>query len=425
MPNGVESLPMAAPLPTSEPPSAEHTEDQARSLMLDIGPSTNSPKAKSQSRTPRRSPRASPTLSQRLRTMIPEEKCRHARQGLPIVAAALVGCLVLGSFWQWCAAALTDSNVSESISLEREKKQQLGPGATPPRITILTSETRGQPLLSTMGDSFETDFGKIVNIGFNRTWSGFQTKIELLDEYLQAQLSLVGYDPPGEVERHLVVFVDGGDVFWGGCPLEEFRSMYHRIAEASGASVVFSAEVVCGEQDCNKVPAVPDWAGDMAGIANLSRGVWPKYAVGCRGTWNDECAAKRDCGYWAPCARPPSLKFLNSGFMIGPAKAMADMVSWARKNYEKLSVWGDQSVFASYWLEHQDRVTLDYTSELAISISDMDYKLLSVDHKSGDVRNMALDKVQCMIHGNGRGRDFLEYLVSQKTHKPFKAIRGF
>lgn len=299
-----------------------------------------------------------------------------------------------------------------------------GPGAKPPRITFIVAETRGRPLLSLVGN-FGNHFGQVVNIGVNRTWDSFETKIKLLDEYLRAQVSLVGYEPPGEAERHIVAFADGGDIIWGGCPPEDFRRNYDRIVEASGASIIFSSEVVCGEQDCNQVPDVPRWAGELAGVSNLSGDFWNRYAVGCKGTWNTECAAKRDCGYGAPCSQPPSMKFLNSGFVMGPVKDMAEMVAWTRKHYHEFSVWGDQSVFAMYWLRHQHRVTLDYTGELALSISDMDYQLLHVNPETGEVRNVAFNRVQCMIHGNGRGRDFLQYLVSLMEHKPFKAVRGY
>lgn len=48
--------------------------------------------------------------------------------------------------------------------------------------------------------------------------------------------------------------VDGEDIFWGGCSMEHFIEAYLEIVNRSGAPIVFSAEVACGEQDCWHVP---------------------------------------------------------------------------------------------------------------------------------------------------------------------------
>ena len=74
----------------------------------------------------------------------------------------------------------------------------------------------------------------------------------------------------------LVAFVDGSDVFWGGCALSSFLGSYRRIANASGAAVVVSAETACGEQPCREIPRPPRWAERLAG-KNLSDGFWTHY----------------------------------------------------------------------------------------------------------------------------------------------------
>lgn len=296
----------------------------------------------------------------------------------------------------------------------RDMRPMEGPGRDAPfvkrRLTFVTTQTKGDPLLAQVG-KFE-----VLNLGEGRNWTDYRTKVELLGEYLRSRLALVGYAAPGEVDEDLVAFVDGSDAFWGGCELFEFQKAYSQIVAMSGAPIVFGAEVVCGEQDCNRVPPVPSWADDLSGGHPLSGEFWANYAVGCQGTWTAECSAKRDCGYWAPCARPPSVKFLNSGFIMGPVRELNEMVVWALRNYKRWSVWGDQSVFAQYWLEHPHRATLDYTSRLALSLSDMGEELLDVDVKGGRVRNLALDSTQCLIHGNGRGRKFLGHLLTRLGH---------
>lgn len=53
---------------------------------------------------------------------------------------------------------------------------------------------------------------------------------------------------------------------------------YQQIVEASGASIVISAEIACGEQPCNKVPPAPEWAVNLANIS-LNDGFWQKYVT--------------------------------------------------------------------------------------------------------------------------------------------------
>merc|ERR1712217_892207 len=152
----------------------------------------------------------------------------------------------------------------------------------------------------------------------------------------------------------------------------------------------------------------------MAGGENLSGGFWKQYAVGCKGTWTDECSAKRDCGFWAPCAVPPAVKFLNSGFFMGPVQDIKKMMDWTLENYDDTSVWGDQSSFAVYWLNgpsNAAKISLDYTGDLALSLSDMSWKLLREDKTRGIVHNVAFNRTQCLIHGNGRGVWFLKHVL--------------
>lgn len=296
-----------------------------------------------------------------------------------------------------------------------------------PVITFVTAETRGNPLLKSVG-SFEEEFNSsIINIGMGHQWHNFKTKVKLLQAWLDKRAEHEAKRDTIKDGREIIVFVDGSDVFWGGCRYDDFVKTYQNIVSKSGASIVFSAEVVCGEQDCNRVPEIPNWAVEMANGKNLSGGFWKEFAVGCKGTWNDKCSAKRDCGFWAPCAVPPAVKFLNSGFFMGPVEDLKDMLDWTWENYDNTSVWGDQSSFAVYWLDgpkDKAKITLDYSGDLALSLSDMSWKLM---HVEGDtVRNTALNRTQCLIHGNGRGIFFMKHVLKVLTGKKlFKTIRGW
>lgn len=61
---------------------------------------------------------------------------------------------------------------------------------------------------------------------------------------------------------------------------------------------------------------------------------------------------------------------------MGQVRDLARLMDWSLDNYDKWSVWGDQSVFAVYWLQHLAEVTLDYSGALALSLSDLRWELL-------------------------------------------------
>lgn len=297
-----------------------------------------------------------------------------------------------------------------------------------PLVTFFTAETRGTPLLDSVVGFRENFNQRVVNAGLDQKWTSYKTKVELLQYWLRtlidenARAILAGADPK-EVGERLVAFVDGSDVFHGGCSEAEFLRVYRDITKASGAKIVFSAEIVCGEQDCNKVPDVPEWATRLGGGKNLEGGFWATYAEGCHGMWTDECAARRDCGGSAPCAEPPAVKFLNSGFFIGPVAEISAMIDWTLLHYDEWSVWGDQSVFAVYWLDHPDLVTLDYNGMLALQLSDLDWKLLEVDKWNSVIWNKGYDRVQCLIHGNGRGIYYMKHLLEDLTNSTLGQLR--
>lgn len=209
----------------------------------------------------------------------------------------------------------------------------------------------------------------VVNIADGHKWDGYKSKLRFLRDYLRDRMR------QGDLDA-LVTFVDGSDVIWGGCDYAEFVAAYQRIVASSGKKIVFSAEIVCGEQDCNEVPPVPEWAIQLSGGKDLNENFWEQYVDGCQKTWTDECSDKRDCGGFAPCSEPPSVKFLNSGIIIGPVSDLSAMMEWAMDNYDKWSVWGDQSVLSKYWLDHIDHITLDYAGELVVCLSDMRWELL-------------------------------------------------
>ena len=110
-------------------------------------------------------------------------------------------------------------------------------------------------------------------------------------------------------------------------------------------------------------------------------------------------------GDGCPCHSPPQVMFLNSGFVMGPVKDLKPIVAWSLYNYDWVSTLGDQSVLAKYWIMHPDQIALDYQGELCLSTSDLNpYTLFAKDPKTGGLWNKAFGRMQCLTHGNGRGR---------------------
>mmetsp|Transcript_19351 Transcript_19351/g.41158 ORF Transcript_19351/g.41158 Transcript_19351/m.41158 type:complete len:425 (+) Transcript_19351:85-1359(+) len=316
------------------------------------------------------------------------KRLRMAGTGRRLVLPVLVGLAGLAAL-----AALASVGAGAATGLRALSSGSAG------AISFVSVDTRSAPLLARFNNFTDgTSVGTrtpLTNLGEGRQWQGFKTKLRLLAHFLHGRLAA------GQ-GAELVAYVDGEDVLWGGCDLTTFQDSYWRIRAHSGASIVFNAALTCSEQDCNEVPAVSKWACESAGDKDLNGGFWETYAGGCRGTWNDQCIARRIC---SACSLPPTLKFLNAGFFVGPVSALVKMVDWALSNYDRVSAWGDQSALAMYWLDHQNEVTLDYLGELAISLSDMGEDLLKADSAKQVVWNEAFERKQCLIHGNGfRGK---------------------
>jgi len=252
-------------------------------------------------------------------------------------------------------------------------------------VTILSWESRGEPLLKKVGN-FPMH---VVNLGQASTWHHRSDpawhKLVQMREFLQ-----------GWPHDELVAVVDGS-VFWGGCSRGEFLKAYDEIVADSGAPIIFGSEMTCYGQDCRKAPAIPAYAASDA---------HGQYA-NCTGSWTDDCAATKSC---MQCSNPPQLKFLNSGFVMGPAGPLSRMMDWAHEAYDH--DMRDPSGFAQYWLDNPSLVTLDYQAKLMLSLSDMKQDVAQLQPSNGTVWNAASLRTQCFVNPNGRGRYAGEQLLS-------------
>jgi len=264
-------------------------------------------------------------------------------------------------------------------------------------VKFVSVNTRGAPSLGNFP-------GEVINAGDHKEWAGFISKIDYFRQWLQ-NAALCDDD--------LVAFLDGDDVLWGGCSEEEFLSRYQSLSD-QGSKIVFSAEMTCWTQDCRAAPRVPD---------SFSKD-WSQFNT-CGERWDEECAEKRK-GCAGCDTSDPKPRFLNSGFFMGKVKSLREMTAWAMENYDKYSTRGDQSVYAVYWLNNTARVTLDYSTGLAFSLSDISRSALTVQRSEPGsttiIRNNVFQLPTCFIHGNGRGRGLEKSMAQALTDASLSSL---
>eukprot|EP00928_Gymnodinium_smaydae_P061692 TRINITY_DN45722_c0_g1_i1.p1 TRINITY_DN45722_c0_g1~~TRINITY_DN45722_c0_g1_i1.p1 ORF type:complete len:408 (-),score=74.81 TRINITY_DN45722_c0_g1_i1:25-1248(-) len=268
----------------------------------------------------------------------------------------------------------------------------------------------------------------VRNIGMISAWVGYGTKLANILYYTNTV--------PDDT---LIVYVDGNDVVWGGCSKRQFLASYRAIVKESGAPVVVGAELVCGEQNCTDGSAIPKWALQRSAAQLSADRMRSDYTAcaeqvkpGCRCdmpsppscrnfnyTGEDDGAA--DAAHLAlvtadamsqaegSMARGPLFSYLNSGFVMGPAKEVRAMFQWAAFHYltikQKRNWIHDQGAIAEYWRRNPSKVTLDYRGELAVSLPRLAEDVLKVHksrHSDGQVVRSELlgGGLQCFVHNN-------------------------
>eukprot|EP00928_Gymnodinium_smaydae_P048793 TRINITY_DN32671_c0_g1_i1.p1 TRINITY_DN32671_c0_g1~~TRINITY_DN32671_c0_g1_i1.p1 ORF type:complete len:388 (-),score=88.46 TRINITY_DN32671_c0_g1_i1:102-1265(-) len=284
--------------------------------------------------------------------------------------------------------------------------------ATAP-LHFVSVNTQGEIALKSEGH-FPED---VINAGKGKQWKGYGTK---LVEILSVVSKLQADD--------MLVYVDGNDVTWGGCSKAQFLQSYQEIRDASGAPVVFGAEMVCGEQECGGASsAIPPWA--------LTRAKPPFLRMLAEGELN-ECTeqVKSECRCDRPSSPPcraffsnysfadipdfeldntggnyeVTFKYLNSGFFIGPVRSIRKMLEWSVFHYigvKNKKYWmHDQGVLAEYRRLNPTLVTLDYFGELALSLPRVSKIVLQTEVSEGGRRiarsKLLGNKAQCFIHNN-------------------------
>lgn len=275
---------------------------------------------------------------------------------------------------------------------------QLVTFATPYRIEWDFARANGQALVSTMQRDFsEKGFEPMVNLGEGRVWTAnYKEKITFLREFVEK---------PENAEK-VIMFADGEDVIMGGCHKSELLERYKTIVDKSGgAKIVFGAELWCFEPpngECPE-PARAEWAEREYDGRKLDAKL---------NSFKNEQSSKDNT---------TSYTNLNSGFFIGPAKDLLEMLHWsedearwAKLHPEGSDYYGDQRMYSQYWFEHPDKVTLDYGAELVLTANGFKRDALMVDTE-GDVVNKMFDRKQCVVHGNGYAKSAVGDIQMQRA----------
>eukprot|EP00928_Gymnodinium_smaydae_P006371 TRINITY_DN1224_c0_g1_i1.p1 TRINITY_DN1224_c0_g1~~TRINITY_DN1224_c0_g1_i1.p1 ORF type:complete len:406 (+),score=63.14 TRINITY_DN1224_c0_g1_i1:75-1220(+) len=335
------------------------------------------------------------------------------------------------------ASSLQMAPMEEDAAISVDASNQTGPfdairgwfGSETPvndqDVHFVSINTQGEIALKTFGFP-----GEVENVGKGVKWTGYGTKLINVMYYADEL-------PPDD----LVVYVDGNDVVWGGCSKKHLLAAYHSIVRASGAKIVVGAEMVCGEQSCDNSTALPKWAQrntrslklerDPVKLTECEEQVKPecrcdmpsqpacrnfKYTGVDDADWNAEqkdaafLAIERDNVARADLEGSPTFRYLNSGFVMGPAKEIRDMFEWSVFHYlsvkEKKTWMHDQGAIAEYWRQNPSKVALDYQGELSLQLPRLATETLKIDESDSEtsskvVRNRLLgDRVQCFIHNN-------------------------
>jgi len=233
------------------------------------------------------------------------------------------------------------------------------------RIQLVTVETRPN----------RTELRGIRNIGLNRHWEGYVTKLQVMTEWLRKL---------GDEETQ-IIFVDGDDTIFGGCSQEQFLRDYRDVVKRSGGvEVVIGAERGCYEcpapWTCQTVPEVPEWA-------------YRNWTLASGGTTIG--ASRLD-----PSGQ---MRFLNSGFITGPAGklralyqgSLQSMLAWEGR------VPGDQYFVSKYALARPKDAVLDYASSLVTCGYSLNVTKLFELLPKGGLFNRVTGKHQCFFHANG------------------------
>lgn len=290
---------------------------------------------------------------------------------------------------------------SDSASSQSVRTFRLG---TVPIVTIETNLKENYRVPGVQGQQ-TTNYS--INTGQGEVWHKRRSKNELLLRWLRSA------DP-----EQLAILIDGGDVIFGGCSEADLLERYNgTVAASGGAPLVVSAEMGCFPyQYLAQYDALESRKKDVLTALKRDENWIPKFA-------DCQKSASRNAG-WGKCSDPPSYKFLNYGFLMGPVKNLRSMLEFIVAHPKNMTFpAGDQALAMEYMFDHPEEVTLDYAGVLSMSMHNMkvganDTTMLFSTGKNGHLVNRVTNTVQCFAHGNGNGKNFVASLAEDLSGLP-------
>lgn len=181
----------------------------------------------------------------------------------------------------------------------------------------------------------------ITNLSKTETWTGFQDRIDSIQEILKTL-----------PDSDIFCFVDAYDIIVNANEteiVETFKSIQK--------SLLFGAEMTMYPFSLNKE-------------------TYPK--------------------------SPTPFQFLNAGCFIGYVKAVKELYSWASEQYKGKKITSgeeDQGLYQEYFLNHQDKLYLDYESKFVLNMNQVPWQALQIEQ--GKVKFTPFQRNPCFIHFNG------------------------
>jgi len=248
-----------------------------------------------------------------------------------------------------------------------------------PGVHVVTVETRNDnvsfPVPGILGAQF-------LNLGAGHEWRGFLTKVRLYHDHA----ARVAAANPEQV----LIYADGGDVAYGGCSHEELLARYRHLAKASGG-----AEVICG--------------ADSA--------IWPKHTSWhpkgpeIKDPWRYQHFKKRmvsvleglgiiglkDNPYMPYMWRGPP-RYVNSGFVMGPARALLRVLDCMLQFGGEGHAFDDQLALAECMFRFPRDIAIDYGGSLVLTLQGFNEDV-AFGHQGAIVNRVTCSR-QCFIHFN-------------------------
>lgn len=225
------------------------------------------------------------------------------------------------------------------------------------------------------------------NLGANKPWDGFIDKVS----YSLPVFQKLADRHPDKIHA----IMDGGDIAFGGCSNHELMSRYHNIVKASGG-----LPVVVGADSY----LFPDWEGTMRRKFDLPEATSRRNSV-LEAFGLDPDAYGQYYGGTTPFGwGKGDYKFVNSGFVMGPAWALAKVFECMSKVPGRgncgVGCFDDQNALIHCSLEDaKDLITIDYSGSLVLTSSGLNFRQF-ISGSDGLIFNSVTGLTQCFLHVN-------------------------